>query len=85
MFMYIYSQINLHDIINTNYTSYKQGRNSSSKVCVGIPLFGDFVLHCKTDLCVRFGVPVGITKEHCRLETCTFGSRKMDCEDSWFL
>jgi hypothetical protein len=69
--MYIYRQINLHSFISTNCTSYKQARNSPSKVCVGIPLFRDFALYGKTDLCVRFVVPDCSTNAHCRLETCT--------------
>jgi hypothetical protein len=69
--MYIYKQINLYSIISTKYTSYKQARNLPSKVCIGIPLFRDFVFYGKTDFCLRFGVPDGSTNEHCRLETCT--------------
>ena len=50
MFMYIYGQIILHYTINTVCASYKQDGNSPTCVCVGIPLFIDFVFYGKTDL-----------------------------------
>jgi hypothetical protein len=70
--MYFYSQINLHSIINTNYTSYKQAHNLAKEgVCWRSSVLRFFMFNSKTVLCVRFGVSKGSVNENCRFEACT--------------